>query len=166
MNRCNCICMMHSGPIRPPATSSPSPGAQASDSDFDQAICRPCSQEEMDDDPVNPKHALFGDPIVGVENVILDENGVGARGAQPLPAPKGMTAAAWERHCSTHLPYCSSCPWCVAARRANVQHRPSHEHRREVPLLVGDYCFLKCSDDASNITVLVLRVYPYRISCT
>ena len=88
---------MHPGPIRPPATDSDI--AQAVDSNGEEAICQPCSEEDLfEDDPVDPKHAMFGDPIISVESTILDEHGQGARDAQPLPTPKGMTPAAWERH--------------------------------------------------------------------
>ena len=95
-------------------------------SNDDELLCRPCApllQDETldDDDPVDPKHALFGDPSVGVEQVVLDADGPGAREAQPLPTPKGMTPAAWERHRLTHLPLSSSGPLvfgCTTQQRA------------------------------------------------
>ena len=58
---------------------------------------------------IDPKHAVMGEPIIGKETVLLDEKGFGALIPDIMPAPKGMTAAAWARHCTTHLPYCSSC---------------------------------------------------------
>ena len=58
-----------------------------------------------EDEAVNPKHALFGEPIIGNEGVLWDEKGPGAIPAIPMPSPKGMTPAAWARHCITHLPY-------------------------------------------------------------
>ena len=82
--------MLNTRPLRPPADDSPSGIAQAVDSDT-EALCMPCID---DDDIVDPKHALFGSPIVGVEHAVMDEHGAGARDAQPLPAPKGVTAAA------------------------------------------------------------------------
>ena len=88
---------------------------------------------------VDPKHAALGEPIIGKEGVLLDEHGDGAVTPDVIPAPKGMTPTAWARHCITHLPYCSSCPWCVAAKRPNMPHRRSNESDSVIPLLVADY---------------------------
>ena len=95
--------------------------------------------------------------------VLLVEKGLGANMAEVMPAPKGMTPAEWARHCITHLPYCSNCPWRVASRRPNCPHRRSNNSERVSPLLVADYCFLKGSTDDDHITVLVMRLYPYRV---
>ena len=118
---------------------------------------------EDGEEQVDPKHAVLGDPIIGNEGILLDENGCGARTAATMPAPKGMTAAEWARHCVTHLPYCKDCPWCVASRRPNSHHRKANNAERVIPLLVADYCFLEGSTDDDHITVLVMRLYPYRV---
>ena len=67
--------MLHRGPIRPPVAVPSSWLAQAADGDVD--LYMPCVEDELLDDPVDPKHAVFGDPIVGVENVVSDEHGPG-----------------------------------------------------------------------------------------
>ena len=45
----------------------------------------------------------------------------------------------------------------------NSPHKDSHEASRALPLLVGDYGFVKSSTDAAehSQTVLVLRIGPY-----
>ena len=79
---------------------------------------------------VNPIHAMFGEPIIGVEQIVWDENGPGAKSPSSLPKPKGMTPQEWAMHVVTHLPYNCSCPICVAARRPNTHHRKSPEGNR------------------------------------
>ena len=91
--------------------------------------------DDVDDEPaINFGHVQLKDPIVGVEEVISDEHGAGAIPASPLRSPKSMSQAEWERHCITHLPFHPGCPWCVAARKPNLPHRPSHEADRITPL--------------------------------
>ena len=117
--------------------------------------------EEDDDEPaVNFGHAKLNDPIIGVKHVVSDEHGDGAITAEPMKAPKSMTPAEWERHCVTHLPYHPACPWCVAARRPNVQHRLSHECERIIPLLVADYCYVQGGEGEVSLCTLVARLYP------
>ena len=59
-----------------------------------------------DDGDVDPKMAMMGDPIVGMERVTYDDTtGSGALSAQPLTAPKSMTALQRAVHDLTHLPY-------------------------------------------------------------
>ena len=111
-----------------------------------------------EDDAVDKEHALFGDPIVGQDDVHQEEPE--ALEAVAVQTPKGMTAAQWAKHRLTHLPYCDGCPICAAARRPNTQHRATHESDRIVPLLVGDYCFLKSATDSKHLTTLVLRLMP------
>ena len=49
---------------------------------------------DLDDEEVDPKLAVLGEPIVGVERVVYDEEtGPGALPAKPLPTPKTMTVA-------------------------------------------------------------------------
>ena len=123
-----------------------------------------CPLDGLDgEDVVDKRHVKFGDPIIGTENVTSIDGEPGAREAVPLPSPKEMTAVEWARHCLTHLPYCASCPICAATRRPNDHHRRSHEHERVIPFLVGDYCFVKNSTDDKLLTVIVLKLYPYKL---
>ena len=93
-----------------------------------------CLEEE-----VNPKHALMGDPIVGMEYVTWEDGkGPGALPAKPLPSPKSLTDAQRRIHDLTHLPYEPGCPICVSSRRPNDHHRKSKDVGRSIPLLVGD----------------------------
>ena len=63
----------------------------------------------------------------------------------------------------SHLPYDPGCEICVACRRPNTQHRTLKDSERTVPLMVGDYCFPKHSDDSDPLTCLVIRVRPYKL---
>ena len=115
------------------------------------------------DDEADPKMAMAGDPIVGMDRVVYDEStGSGALTAQPLVSPKSMSATKRAAHNLTHLPYDPGCEICVSTRRPNTHHR-SVKTDREIPLLVGDYCFPKHSGDAESLTTLVIRVYPYKL---
>ena len=46
-----------------------------------------------------------------------------ARIARTKKSPVGMTAAEWQTHCLTHLPYNPACRCCVAGRKRDDQHR-------------------------------------------
>ena len=108
--------------------------------------------------------AALGDPIVGVDRVVYDDTtGPGALAAKPLSSPKSMTALQKAIHDLTHLPYHPGCEICVSCRRPNTQHRSLKNSERVVPLMVGDYCFPKHSEDVDPLTVLVIRVYPYKL---
>ena len=120
--------------------------------------------EEDGEARINSKHARMGETILGKEDVLLDENGFGAILPDVMPAPKGMTQAAWAKRCITHLPHCKYCPWCVASRRSNMPHRRSNNSDRVIPLLVADYCFLKGQNGDDHIMVLVMRLCPFRVS--
>ena len=50
----------------------------------------------------------------------------------------------------------------MACRRPNTHHRAS-QLQRTIPLLVGDYGFARNAIDQSLITVLVMRLYPYKM---
>ena len=93
--------------------------------------------------------AVFGEPIVGVETVTLDERGEGALTPEALPSPKEPTPAARARHNLTHLPYEDWCPFCVSCRRPNSHHRLQLKDDHEQPLLLGDYAFIRNSGDDS-----------------
>ena len=107
---------------------------------------------------------MLGEPIIGVERVVYDdETGPGALPARALVSPKAMTSIQRAIHDLTHLPYHPGCEICVSTRRPNTHHRLLKKSERDIPLLVGDYCFPKHSSDADPMTVLVIRVYPYKL---
>ena len=117
-----------------------------------------------EDEVVDSGMAALGDPIVGVDRVVYDDTtGPGALAAKPLSSPKSMTALQRAIHDLTHLPYHPGCEICVSCRRPNTQHRSLKNSERDVPLMVGDYCFPKHSEDVDPLTVLVIRVYPYKL---
>ena len=121
--------------------------------------------QDDDEEVVGEGDVVLGDPIVGLEaGGAADHRGVRAREARPLPAPREPTAAQRAKHDITHLPYESWCEDCIMAKRPNKQHRRSHVDERVLPLLVGDYGFVKDSHDDDSITLLVLRLLPYRIT--
>ena len=129
--------------------------------DQDELICTVCPVTL--DEEVQQKDVLWGEPIVGVEQFTLDENGPGARDATAPTTPKAPTRAQRERHFLTHLPYAAWCPFCVAARRPNSHHQRAHGHERELPLLVADYGFLRDEQDQDMVSILVIKVYPYKL---
>ena len=117
-----------------------------------------------DEEDVNPKLAVIGEPIVGMEVVTWEEGkGPGALPARPLSSPKEMTTAQRRIHDITHLPYDPGCAICVSCRRPNDHHRASKESSRTIPLLVADYGFPKNYEDDDTLTVLIMRVYPYKL---
>ena len=117
---------------------------------------------EDEDEVVNLKEvAVLGDNIVGIEVVALDEQGPWARQVQPLPSPQEPAPAERERHCvSGHIKYASWCPICVSCRRPNDHHRLVLDQERSLPLMVGDYAFVRNSGDDALIPVLIIRLYP------
>ena len=117
-----------------------------------------------DDEYVDRSVALTSEPIIGTDNVMFDDaTGPGASEARPLPSPKGMSVQQRAVHDLTHLPYDPSCEVCVSCRRPNTQHRSMPALVRAVPLMVGDDAFPKHSDDADQLTLLVIRVYPFQM---
>ena len=129
-----------------------------------RVLCLPgLSEANGEDERVDPKTVMWKDPIVGVEEVTYDQRGPGAREAQPLPSPKQPSEAMRAKHNLTHFPYESWCPHCVACKRPNSHHRRKSQSDREIPLLVGDYGFIRDSIDKGCSTILVLKLYPYGI---
>ena len=115
-------------------------------------------QNGVGEEDVDPKMALVGEPIIGVERVVYDDStGHGALEARPLSSPKGMSVAQRAIHDLTHLPYDPSCEICVSCRRPNTPHTSLKTSERTIPHVVGDYCFPKHSADAEGLTVLVLK---------
>ena len=76
-----------------------------------------------EDEIVDPKLAMLGEPIVGTERVVYDDTtGPGALLARPLPSPQRTTAAQRAIYDLTHLPYHPGCEVCVSCRRPNNMH--------------------------------------------
>ena len=120
--------------------------------------------EANDDEVVDRSLAVTGEPIIGTGKIIYDDTtGSGALDARPMPSPKGMSARQRAIHDITHLPYDPSCEICVSTRRPNTQHRTLKPSVRAVPLMVGDYAFPKHSDESEPLTLLVTRIYPFKI---
>ena len=75
-------------PVRPHNPPKP-PGSTGGGADADpRSIPEESKQEEEE---VNMKHAIEDASLVGVEGVLFDEKGPGARQAKPLPSPPTMT---------------------------------------------------------------------------
>ena len=145
---------MFQNPVSPPAATSSSGGGGF---ELGPAVVAD------EDEEVDMKRACLSEPIVGHHPVALDENGPGALEPRPLPSPRSMTPAQRALHNLTHLPFGSGCPLCVSTRSANLPHLSAHEHLRVIPLLVADYCFMRISGDKDLQTVLVMRLYPYKL---
>ena len=92
-----------------------------------------------------------------------DDGGSGAQKPVSLRGPSEPSQAEVDLHNLTHLPYRSWCPHCVATRRPNVAHRTS-KTESTLPLLVMDYCYVRDAVDQDLTTVLVARVFPYRMT--
>ena len=117
-----------------------------------------------DDEGVDRNFAVTGEPIIGTDKIVYDDaTGPGALDARPMPSPKGMSARQRAVHDITHLPYDPSCEICASTRRPNTQHRTLQPSARAVPLMVGDYAFPKHSDESEPLTLLVTRIYPYKL---
>ena len=109
------------------------------------------------------RDAVMDDKIIGVEVTTTDEHGPGALVPRELPKPHRMLPSKEAKHWLTHLPYDPACELCVQCRRPNSHHRGSTKDERTIPLLVGDYCFVKDSSDGEQVTGLVLKLYPFNI---
>ena len=101
------------------------------------------SKIDEDGDAINADDVALGDHIVGTEKVLYDQHGPGALEVDPMKVPNDLTPAQWAKHCVTHLPYHPGCSICRSCKRPNTRHLRSHEHERQIPLLVGDYGTLR-----------------------
>ena len=122
------------------------------------------SAVDLDEEKLNPKSVAVDDPIVGESMETLDEHGPGAIEPKVMSVPKELTPHQKARHVISHLPYDPSCEICVACRRPNDPHSLSHESSRTIPLLVGDFGYMRDSKDDDNATILVLKLYPFRLN--
>ena len=143
-------------PVSPLASATPDVGGGTPSSHV--------PQEEQEEPEVDFSQAMLDDPIVGTALVTMDHNGPGALRPKPLPSHKQMTPAEKEAHDLTHVKFDPACEICQATRGVNAQHRSVVEHNRVIPLLVAGYCYLRFAGSTLLRTVLVMRLYPYRMS--
>ena len=108
------------------------------------------AEEESD-----PKRVVVDEPICAEELVTLDEHGPGALKPRPLPGPKEMSAIERGKHYAAgHLPYDPRCEICLRCERPNdPHHSKGHESERTIPLLVGNYGFVKDGSDDEKTTM-------------
>ena len=117
-----------------------------------------------EDEVVDSRMAMLGEPIMGIERVVYDDTtGPGALPARPLSSPKIMSACRRAIDDLTHLPYEPGCEICASSRRPNTHHRSLSSSEREIPIMVGIVAFLSTPRKIGPITVLVIRVYPYKL---
>ena len=112
---------------------------------------------------VDMKDAALDEKIIGVEAKTLYEHGPGDLEPRQLPTPHRMLPAKEALHWLTHLPYDPACELCVQCKRPNSHHRGNTTDERVIPLLVGDYCFIKGSKDEEMVTGLVFKLYPFKL---
>ena len=119
---------------------------------------------DLEEEELDPNSVTVNDLISGEGMVTLDENGPGALQPKQIPGPKEMSKLERERHFAAgHLPYDPRCEVCTSCKKPNAPHLKGHEAERTIPLLVGDYGFVKDAADDENITVLILKLYPYKL---
>ena len=99
-----------------------------------------------------------GDELVNAKDIDTED----AQQPKTLPNVTGPTDHEIELHNATHLPYRSWCRWCVFSRKPNPRHIRSYYSNRDVPLLVGDYCFIRDSRDEELLTLFIGRMYPFK----
>lgn len=110
---------------------------------------------EGDEEEIQPELAQMDDPIVGVES---------KNSTHPYPQPKPLTShptmpqAENDKHDLTHQPPRRGCAIGAASRTPNTGHFQSHVRLRSIPLLVGDYCFMRSPSGDVMLTVLVMRL--------
>ena len=80
--------------------------------------------------------------------------------ANTFNTPPQPTDEEFDQHMATHIPYRAWCRWCVMGRKPNLKHERSQNADRDVPLLVGDHCFVKDHKDEHLVTLYVGRLYP------
>ena len=132
-------------------------------------MIEPASSERLaeTDDVVDGSLVLEGEAMLGdsLEKTEDDETGdqLEVRRVKTSVAPKLPSLKEIEIHNMGHLTYRSWCPFCVAGKRSNTPHRRQWD-QRTIPLLVGDFCFAKSSQDAESTTMFVGKVVPQNVT--
>ena len=82
-----------------------------------------------------------------------------ARPPEVLRDPGAPTKKELEEHSTTHLPFRSWCPHCVAGKAQDRPHRMKKEDQMEkqIPEIVFDYGFLGGREDEETLAVQVAR---------
>ena len=95
----------------------------------------------------------------GTRDELLDEED---SGQTPIAVPPQSSHSKEEylRHCLTHSPYRSWCPFCVKGQRHNASHTSKPAGVPEIPSLAIDYCFVRDSEDEEPLTLLVGKMEP------
>ena len=93
--------MIQHPPVRPPATFS-NDGSTTTVASSSTSIWHPEAPAQEEEDSVNLKEALVDQPIVGVEQLLPEEDQ--GPTARPMRSPKPMTLAEKEVHDLTHQP--------------------------------------------------------------
>ena len=120
--------------------------------------------DNVDEEELDPKSVVVDDVIAGKGIVTLDQHGPGALQPKQIPGPEEMSKLERERHFAAgHLPYDPRCAICASCKKPNSPHLKGHESERTIPLLVGDYGFIRDGADDENVTVLVLKLFPYKL---
>ena len=69
----------------------------------------PADKGDVEQEEIGPEDIDYGNHIIG-KNVSQPD-------VKPLVSPRELTPVEWAEHVITHLPYCSSCPHCLAGKR-------------------------------------------------
>ena len=115
--------------------------------------------EVVDEALIDDSEGMAG---VGVDQVEDDVEAQQVRKPRGHTTPYQPTAKEVELHNLTHGVYRSWCPFCVAGRRPNSAHKKA-DKSRTIPLLVGDYAFVRDSRDSELLTMFVAKLLPYGV---
>ena len=115
--------------------------------------CPSSSSKHIIDD-IRAEDVAYGEPIIGYADPKAE--------TVPMTSPRELTAKEWAEHMVTHLPYCSSCPYCIPGMRHNCPHKRSQTDRK-LPHLLADYGYLKDSVSKDSVPFLVVYVQPFKV---
>ena len=84
-----------------------------------------------------------------------------ARVPRTKKPPVGMTAAEWQTHCLTHLPYNPACRCCVAGRKRDDKHRRRTTDSVDINTegkesICADYFFPRDGPGEEKVTALAV----------
>ena len=134
--------------------------ASTSNSEGGAALEEPI-EEAVDESLILKEDKVEGEMMESIMNGPPEPHAE-ARPARSPSCPKTPTAREIAQHNLTHAMYRSWCPFCVAGRRPNTPHRRVMEERT-IPLLVGDFAYVRTTNDDESLTVFVSKVLPQRV---